>query len=543
MRNPFPVKTQGSSSSKVSRGDVDAVIVRVYSKIHRKISLSERIGNCHPGIASLGRFLLSRIGIDCFVKDNPAIGMLSDSDLLDKTDILGDFFERAAKLNHGKTGDTGKRYHGDDADNDYHHNKLNKGKSAGKGFLFYPKVHNYFILCCLRVNSKQKRQKNITKRGIYGIVSFTMAEKQKNIMEDIARDFIKHSLTMRYDICTCGQCKEDMVASALTTLPVENVPLQAVSASLIDETKLKYKAELARAMFNAIDMVSKNPSHKLTEDRIESFRLLLNNILEDRGLDFRQYNQGVIRRKVGYRMHMNGVSSYGEYARFLRKSPDEYEKMLEALCINVTEFFRDMEVWVTIRYLLETLINQKKLKGHNTLRIWSAGCSSGEEPYSLAIVLKELLKAGLKNFSFELYATDIDKKCLLMASDGVYPKNNLKNVEEKYLKSYFTLLGDGNYRIKEEIKNMVKFQYLDLIKQDFLRETDVIVCRNVFIYFNRELQEQLLKKFYFSLCPGGYLIKGKAETIINEASGYHFEDVDTNARIYRKLIPTDSLVK
>lgn len=361
-----------------------------------------------------------------------------------------------------------------------------------------------------------------------------MLEKQKNVIEGIAGDFLNNALMLRYDICTCALCRQEMLKYIVAQVPSEYAPRESLSAALMEQVRQKYKTELARAMFGAIENVSANPRHTLSEDKIEAFKVLLNNILEDRSLDFKQYNQGIIRRRIGFRMHMNSVSSYAEYARFLRKSPDEYERLLEALCINVTEFFRDVEVWVTIRYLLENLISKKKLKNDTSLRIWSAGCASGEEAHSLAIVIKELFKAEFKNFSLELYGTDIDKKCLAAANAGVYAKNSLKNVEAKYLQSYFVPLGDGSYRVKDEIKCMVKFQYLDLINQDFIKETDVILCRNVFIYFNHSLQEQLLKKFHLSLKAGGYLIKGKAETIINEANGYCFEDVDLNARIYRK---------
>lgn len=361
-----------------------------------------------------------------------------------------------------------------------------------------------------------------------------MMEKQKNIMEDVAREFLNNAIMLRYDICTCILCRQDMLTQVLADIPAEYRLSEAISPSVIEQIKQKHKGALAKAAMNAIMTVSANPKHKLTEDKAEAFKLLLNNILEDRNLDFRQYNQGVIRRKIGFRMHMNSVTSYLEYARFLRKDPDEYEKLLSALCINVSEFFRDIEVWVTIRYLLENLINQKKLKNDKSIRLWSAGCASGEEPYSLAMVLKELLKTWLPDFSLEIHATDIDKKCLAAAHAGIYDKNAVKNLEAKHLKNYFIAQSDGNYQVKDEIKKMVKFQYLDLIKQDFIKETDVILCRNVFIYFNRELQLHLLRKFHQSLKAGGYLVKGKAETIINEVSGC-FEDVDSNARIYKKI--------
>ena len=361
-----------------------------------------------------------------------------------------------------------------------------------------------------------------------------MIGKLKNVVEDLARDFLNSSLILRYDICACPTCRNDMLAYMLSKVPAKYVTTeQGEMYALSEQLKVEHQAIIARVCIEAIDAVSKKPRHEVKEDRQQSFQLLLRQIFEDRGLDFRQYHQGVIKRKMAVRIRANHQESYAGYMRFLPNHPEEYDKLLETLCINITEFFRDSEVWVTVKYLLENLLRQKKQKNDKSIRIWSAGCSSGEEPYSIAITLKELLKTEPLNFTVEIYATDIDKKCLKEAQEGVYNKDSLKNVNEKYLKRYFTPLGQGKYAVSAEIKNMVKFQYLDLILNGNIKDTDVVFCRNVFIYFNRDLQEQLLMKFYKSLKNGGYLVKGKAETIFTEAREV-FKDIDSNARIYRK---------
>ena len=383
-----------------------------------------------------------------------------------------------------------------------------------------------------------------------------MPEKPKNIIEDIARDFLNSALTLRYDICTCARCRADMLTYALSKVPPEYLSAQERLSSAISDASLrrKHQAAITHAIVSAIETVSKNPKHSLNEDKTQTFKSLLNQILESRGLDFRQYHQGVIKRKLASRMRANGVESYVDYSRLLIKKPEEYEKLLEDLCINVSEFFRDPPVWVTVKCLLENIINQKKLKGdqpegraclpdrqglapnsqsHKSLKVWSAGCASGEEPYSIAILLKELTKTSRQDFSLKIYATDIDKKCLLAARNGAYLKENFKNLEDKYLKSYFIAAGDGHYQLKDEIRSLVEFQYLDLIREDFIQETDAIFCRNVFIYFNRSLQEHLLMKFYKSLKAGGYLIMGKVEMLVLEAKAI-FQEIDANARIYQK---------
>jgi chemotaxis protein methyltransferase CheR len=365
-----------------------------------------------------------------------------------------------------------------------------------------------------------------------------MPQELRNIMEYIVRLYLDNALTLYYDICTCKTCKQDMLGYVVSKIPAEYMllnqseePPPEVMVSLRD----KYKGEIIKTLMSAIDIVSKNPSHPLKENKGEAFQALLDRIYQERGLDFRQYNPGVIKRKIAVRIRKNGLESYGDYARFLTGKPQEYEELLAELCINVSEFFRDPEVWVSVRCLLENMIAQKKLNRDNSIVIWSAGCASGEEPYAIAIELSEILKSEKvsENFSIKIYATDIDRKCLCVAAIGIYPKQSLKNVDERYLKDYFIPLPEGSYQIKDGLKEMVTFRYLDLVHQEYIRDTDMVFCRNVFIYFNRDLQEQLLMKFYKSLRPGGYLIKGKTEAIFGEAR-HIFADVDSYARIYRR---------
>lgn len=361
-----------------------------------------------------------------------------------------------------------------------------------------------------------------------------MVEKLKNIIKDVAQDFLETSLALRYDICTCNICKNDMLAYILSRLPAQYVTTEQGALHTVGEQgKLENREEIARVTLAAIETISNNPRHNLHEDKKQTFRLLLDKIFEERRLDFRHYREETLKRRVAIRMKANNVDSYSAYLRILIKKPEEYEKLFEILCINVSEFFRDPPIWITIRYLFEKLLKEKAQRNDKNIRVWSAGCASGEEPYSLAILLWELLKNRETNFAIEIYATDIDREALKIAETAKYEKGRLKNVEEKYLKSYFAPLSDGRLRLKEEIKNMVQFQPLDLIREEGLKNCDIVICRNVFIYFNRSLQEQLLMKFYHSLNKDGYLVMGKAEIIFTEAREI-FKDIDINARIYQK---------
>ena len=360
-----------------------------------------------------------------------------------------------------------------------------------------------------------------------------MPEKLKNIIEEITRDCLNNTLTLRYDICTCSVCKNDMLAFILSRVPAHYVTTdEGALHTIIQQSKAEYQAEIARATLEAIEKISKNPRHKLKEDKLHAFQLLLNKIKEDRGLDFRHYHQDLLKRRVALRLRAKGIDTYSEYLRLLIRDPEEYDKLFEVLCINVSEFFRDPEVWVTARYLIESLTRLKNQTNDNSIRIWSAGCANGEEPYSIAILVKEALPWAGTNFSVEIIATDVDKKSMKIAEKAEYPKEALKNVDKKLLARYFNF-ASGSYTAKDNLRGLVTFSYLDLTSQELIENTDIVFCRNVFIYFDRSLQEQLLMKFYRALKIGGYLVMGKAETLITEAKTI-FEEIDAGARIYKK---------
>jgi len=364
-----------------------------------------------------------------------------------------------------------------------------------------------------------------------------MADKLRNIIEDIAVDFLNSALTTRIDICTCSKCKNDMLAYVLSRVPAKYVTTEfGALHTIIEQTKLEKEAEVGRATIAAIDIISKSPRHEVKENKEATFQLLLDKIYQDRGLDFRHYHSDLIKRRIAMRMNLNKVSSLSEYLMYLINNPHEYDKLFEVLCINVSEFFRDPPVWETMTPIIKDLILQKNGKPGEKLNIWSAACAYGEEPYSIAILLKELLKQTGATVGLEINATDLDPKALRASHKADYPKTAVKNVKSEYLKAYFTAQLNS-LKLKDEIKDMVSFKPLDLIASDYIKNTDIIFCRNVFIYFTRSLQDQLLMKFFHSLKTGGYLVMGITETMWPEAKEI-FEEVSANCRIYRKRAVT-----
>lgn len=263
------------------------------------------------------------------------------------------------------------------------------------------------------------------------------------------------------------------------------------------------------------------------------FLALLNRIHKTLGLDCSQYKDKCIQRRVAARMRANKVETYRDYLMVLKKDSSEYDQLLDALTINVSRFFRDSGTFAVIEdTVLPQLIASKQRHNRKIIRLWSAGCASGEEPYSLAICLNDLLGDRGEEFIFTIYATDIDEGSLKKARLAEYDGEFVQGVEEKRLGRYFTSY-NGKYTLNKEVKALVKFKRHDLIADKPLMHLDLILCRNVVIYFARDLQEKLFQTFYDGLKPGGYLVMGKTETLTSHASKM-FRPINSKERVYQK---------
>ncbi|MGB2728770.1 MAG: protein-glutamate O-methyltransferase CheR [Halobacteriota archaeon] len=264
--------------------------------------------------------------------------------------------------------------------------------------------------------------------------------------------------------------------------------------------------------------------------------LLKKKIYERTGVDCSKYKNNYLKRRIDLRMKAIGIgTSYNEYYRFLEKNHDEYKSLLDGITINVTEFFRDADTFDAFKNMvIPQLLSEKVKRNSKILRIWSAACSIGEEPYTIGIVLHEKLGPGLNNLIASIHATDIDGKALSAAKAGIYDAEALKKISKPQVSKYFDVVdGNDKYRIKDKVKNLVRFQQHDLISGKKFSHFDIIFCRNVLIYFGRELQHTLFLDFYDALNDGGYLIIGKTETMTGEAKD-KFTCVNTRERIYKK---------
>ena len=248
---------------------------------------------------------------------------------------------------------------------------------------------------------------------------------------------------------------------------------------------------------------------------IEEFKLFRALIYDICGIDFQPDKNFLLANRLRKRMEQCGISSYKDYYQYLTISSagrDELATLVDSITINETSFFRNQPQFdILSSVVIPELVTRKKTDVNKQLRIWSAGCSSGQEPYSIAMTLLENI-AFVDRWDIKILASDISLRMLEIASEGFYSLMQIKGVPQDYLDRYFTKNKDG-YTIKDRVKKLVTFDYHNLKHNNGLQEFDVIFCRNVMIYFDQEGCKQLVERFANSLILGGYIFIGHAETL------------------------------
>lgn len=261
---------------------------------------------------------------------------------------------------------------------------------------------------------------------------------------------------------------------------------------------------------------------------------LLRKLHSERGLDAHHYRESYLQRRIATRLRALQLDSIRDYSRLLDEDPDEYANLLNALTVNVSDFFRDKPVFdFFIRNIVPELLSRKKRRHQHLVRVWSAGCATGEEPYSLAMVLLAAAEAfNDYAFNMTIYATDIDEASMAAAQSARYSKEDKASIPPVYHR-FCIQDGDGEFSIAREARQLVKFRRLDLFADKPIAAVDVIFCRNVFIYFGHEQQERIFDVFHESLNKGGYLIIGKSEKL---PAGFsrEFEPLSSREKVYRR---------
>jgi two-component system CheB/CheR fusion protein len=311
-----------------------------------------------------------------------------------------------------------------------------------------------------------------------------------------------------------------------------SMPKNAIGTGLIDYVA---PAEVLPAKLVAyIQQAAKQPNKSQANERTVSASLskILILLRSHTGHDFSFYKKNTLYRRVERRMNVNQISNIARYAQFLRERPGEVELLFKELLIGVTNFFRDKEAFQVLRE--KALPNLLKMNtGGGSLRVWVPGCSTGEEPYSIAILLRE----ALENLDLEgkvkvqIFATDIDKDAVEKARQGIYPASIVHDLSPERIRRFF-MKEDGVYQIHKLIREMIVFAPQNVIMDPPFTKLDLLCCRNLLIYFTAELQKKLVPLFHYTLNPGGILFLGSSET--TGSFGDLFTTLDNKWKIFRR---------
>ena len=262
------------------------------------------------------------------------------------------------------------------------------------------------------------------------------------------------------------------------------------------------------------------------------FIALTHKIATDRGFRCGSYKERCLRRRIAVRMRAKGVHTYRDYMRVLDTEPGEYERLIDALTINVTKLFRNWDVYEAVARVVIPAVWATRIE---PLRVWSAGCASGDEPYSLAALFHRhaLEHNELQRLrTLKIIATDVDARILEVARRGNYDEPAFADTPAELRSKYFS--AGMPSEVTPDLRSMVTFAQHDLLREEPPEKNlQLIVCRNVIIYFDRESQERLFERFVDALAPGGYLVLGKVETLLGSARTA-LTSVDPRARIFRR---------
>jgi chemotaxis protein methyltransferase CheR len=261
-----------------------------------------------------------------------------------------------------------------------------------------------------------------------------------------------------------------------------------------------------------------------------------NNVFASYGLDLTRYKPAFIKRRLDRRMRILNISDYSKYSLTLKDNRKEFEEIFSSLSINVTNFFRDSTVFDRFQlFIIPKILSD--LGGSGKIRVWSAGCASGEEPYSIAMMFKQAIRK-LPNLEVEIIANDVNKLAIQFAQHGRYSTKSVESLPSNVILNNFQkrIIDNNNaeYEVVQTIKDMVTFKVGDILS-DTMQFFDVIFCRNVLIYYEKEAQELIFTKFYKSLKDSGYMVLGMDETMFGRRCQKLFNPLMARERIYQKV--------
>lgn len=265
----------------------------------------------------------------------------------------------------------------------------------------------------------------------------------------------------------------------------------------------------------------------LNDEDFEKFR---KTIYDESGITFSVTNRPILDSRIKEILREKKIETAAEYHSLILRDHEEMKRMLDSVTTNLTRFFRNQPHFDAFeKYVIPHVLEEKKKTGDRTVRVWSAGCSTGEEPYTIAMLLKRILPAG---YDFTVTASDISLKSLMVGQQGFYADNKVDGIPPDFLSEFFTKT-NGGYQINKDIMNCVKFDYHNLKNDTGMRNLDIIFCRNVMIYFDEPAQLVVLDRFWNSMAKHSYLFIGHSESLFGMNTKFEFLKTDW-ACLYQK---------
>ncbi|MCI5828992.1 MAG: protein-glutamate O-methyltransferase CheR [Treponema sp.] len=257
-------------------------------------------------------------------------------------------------------------------------------------------------------------------------------------------------------------------------------------------------------------------SDLLTDSQFNEFRKI---IYDSSGITFSETNRSILDSRLKERLRDKNLQNLDEYYKIITSNKEEFKVFLDSITTNLTRFFRNQPHFdALINYVIPHVIENKKKTGDTKIKIWSAGCSTGEEPYTLAMLLKDKLPAP---YTFEIIASDISLKSLMVGQQGFYPESRIAGIPQNYLASYFTKTDKG-YQVKPDLMKTIKFDYHNLRFDMGARNLDIVFCRNVLIYFDEAAQKNTIDNFWKSMAKHSYLFIGHSESLFGMDTKFEF---------------------
>jgi chemotaxis protein methyltransferase CheR len=260
------------------------------------------------------------------------------------------------------------------------------------------------------------------------------------------------------------------------------------------------------------------------------FELYRTLIYNESGIHFTATNRSILESRLRESLRTKGIPTVRAYFDAISKDKEELKNFLDSITTNLTRFFRNQAHFDALEHFVVPELLKLK-KGSNSLKIWSAGCSTGEEPYTIAMLMSEILPPPWK---FEIVASDISLKCLMAGKDGFYSDSRIIGIPDAYLKKYFDKV-DGGYQVHTDLMSKIRFDYHNLKNDSGLRNLDIVFCRNVIIYFDEAAQKAVINRFWDSMASKSFLFIGHSESLFGMDTKFEFVKTQW-ATLYRKFV-------